>query len=65
MIGLALIDEFIACSDVEMEPHYICNLCGVRGEANGMHLHVSQKKHRASFFQEKFKDDPRFVDLPR
>lgn len=65
VIGLQCIDEFIPNYDPEMEPYYTCNLCGMKGESNGMLSHVTNATHQRKVIEEKFLDDPRFIDLPR
>jgi len=63
VVGLEWIKEFIAVSDAEMEPHYECTLCGKQGQANGMFSHLMGHAHRQKFVDQKFDDDPNYMDL--
>ena len=65
MVGLACVDEFIPIYNDEMEPYYQCNLCGNIGEANALYNHVLNAKHQQKFFEKKFPEDPRVLDLRR
>lgn len=49
VVGLSFIKEFLTESDPEMEPHYVCNLCGSVGTSNGMFSHIMGSKHRQAF----------------
>lgn len=56
VVGLDFVQEWIAVSDPEMEPHYECSLCGSKGIANGMFSHIMGYKHRQMFIEEIYKE---------
>ena len=49
VVGLQHIQEFLTQSDPEMEPHYLCNLCGKKGSSNSMFSHLMGRDHRQEF----------------
>ena len=61
VVGLDYLTEFLPESDPEMDPQYHCELCGNKGNANGMLSHILGKTHRQAFVEEINKDDPRRV----
>lgn len=62
IVGLNFVNEIIACSNAEVEPHYECSLCGQQGEANAMFQHLQGKPHRGKFLQHKYPMDRNYID---
>ncbi len=64
-VGLAFVEEVLACSNIEMEPHYECHLCGNTGGSNGMRAHILGRPHREKFLQHLHPDDPRYLEMSK
>ena len=63
VVGLNYIVEYVAISDIEMEPSYECQLCGSQGQANCMFSHIMGCKHRQKFVEKKYGDNPKYISL--
>ena len=63
VVGLKYIVEYVAISDIEMEPSYECQLCGSQGQANCMFSHIMGCKHRQKFVEKKYGDNPKYISL--
>ena len=46
VVGLKHVQEFLTKSDPEMEPYYLCYLCGSKGSSNSMFSHLMGRNHR-------------------
>lgn len=62
IVGLNFVNEIIACSNAEVEPHYECRLCGQQGEANAMFQHLQGKPHRGKFLRDKYPNNRSYID---
>ena len=56
VVGLEFIKEYLPETDMEMEPHYECSLCGSMGHSNCMLMHLLGGTHRRHFLAMKIGD---------
>ena len=63
VIGMKYITEIIACSSAEVDPKYLCHLCGNQGDANGIINHLLGKAHRELYLRKLYPDERKYIDM--